>query len=602
MADAARRAARVPLRRRDRDALAERDARARLRLPRAADPLPPALPDGAVPRAARACVLAGLFVVVARRSAFFEQVLTSRLSTEGRGSSTRTSSSTTSSPTCSPSTRSSVSASTRSRSTTSSRRQDELRAALVLRRVVRRDRPRRNARVRRVPRLPLPPRRGDPADRPRARRARRPARRAVWPLGWGLTAAIVASMASNVFYLTMSFYYFYVIALLAIAAPAVFARRLDEAVKVARPDDVVPARRGRRRRDVRPRQRGGAERRRASRSSSYRPRAFATSGSPTATGSSTTCGQRRGRRWRCRCSSSPSPARPGGPRTTPTSSTRTGCRARSPRSRRASRSCSSSGARTSRSRGGCDRSRDGSCGARGSSSARRRRSPTDARALGARRRARDPERRRDPRAVGEPDEPPHALYVGRLSEEKGVRELAEAADGLPLVVVGDGPLRPLFPSAVGFVPPSELGPYYERAAVVVVPSRREGYGMVAREAMAHGRPGRGDRGRRPRRRGRGRRDRAPRAAGRRRRAAAALERAARATRRCVATRSGRPRAPRRRRALFAMRAASGAPRAHDDAALSARRAQATRQRRSVRSTRSPSSAVSFLPSSRERAA
>jgi len=48
----------------------------------------------------------------------------------------------------------------------------------------------------------------------------------VWPLGWGLTAALVSTMASNVFYLTMSFYYFYVIALLAIAAPAVFARRL----------------------------------------------------------------------------------------------------------------------------------------------------------------------------------------------------------------------------------------------------------------------------------------------------------------------------------------------------------------------------------------
>ena len=30
--------------------------------------------------------------------------------------------------------------------------------------------------------------------------------------------------------------------------------------------------------------------------------------------------------------------------------------------------------------------------------------------------------------------------------------------------------------------------YYERAAVVVVPSRREGYGVVAREAMAYGRP------------------------------------------------------------------------------------------------------------------
>ena len=50
----------------------------------------------------------------------------------------------------------------------------------------------------------------------------------VWPLGWGLTAALVSTMASNVFYLTMSFYYFYVIALLAIAAPAVFARRLNE--------------------------------------------------------------------------------------------------------------------------------------------------------------------------------------------------------------------------------------------------------------------------------------------------------------------------------------------------------------------------------------
>jgi O-Antigen ligase len=51
----------------------------------------------------------------------------------------------------------------------------------------------------------------------------------VWPLGWGLTAALVATMASNIFYLTMSFYYFYVLALLAIAAPTVFARRLPRA-------------------------------------------------------------------------------------------------------------------------------------------------------------------------------------------------------------------------------------------------------------------------------------------------------------------------------------------------------------------------------------
>ncbi len=93
-----------------------------------------------------------------------------------------------------------------------------------------------------------------------------------------------------------------------------------------------------------------------------------------------------------------------------------------------------------------------------------------------------------PETVAEPEEPPHVLYVGRLSEEKGVAELAEATAGLPRVVVGDGPLRELVPDALGFRAPSELDPYYERAAVVVCPSRREGYGVVAREAMAHGRP------------------------------------------------------------------------------------------------------------------
>jgi glycosyltransferase involved in cell wall biosynthesis len=56
------------------------------------------------------------------------------------------------------------------------------------------------------------------------------------------------------------------------------------------------------------------------------------------------------------------------------------------------------------------------------------------------------------------------------------------------VIVGDGPLRDRVPEAVGFVPHDRIGEYYERAAVVCVPSRREGYGMVAREAMAYGRP------------------------------------------------------------------------------------------------------------------
>jgi glycosyltransferase involved in cell wall biosynthesis len=93
-----------------------------------------------------------------------------------------------------------------------------------------------------------------------------------------------------------------------------------------------------------------------------------------------------------------------------------------------------------------------------------------------------------PETVAEPEGPPHVLYVGRLSEEKGVRELATATAGIPRVVVGDGPLRHLFADAVGFVPRIELGSYFERAAVVACPSRREGYGVVAREALAYGRP------------------------------------------------------------------------------------------------------------------
>ena len=93
-----------------------------------------------------------------------------------------------------------------------------------------------------------------------------------------------------------------------------------------------------------------------------------------------------------------------------------------------------------------------------------------------------------PADVGESDDPPHALFVGRLSEEKGILDFVEATEGIPRVVVGDGPLRARVPDAVGFVSPSAVGAYYERAAVVVCPSHREGYGVAAREAMAHGRP------------------------------------------------------------------------------------------------------------------
>jgi O-antigen ligase len=46
----------------------------------------------------------------------------------------------------------------------------------------------------------------------------------VRPLAWGCTAALVGTLASNFFYLTMQFYYFYAFAALALTVPVVFAR------------------------------------------------------------------------------------------------------------------------------------------------------------------------------------------------------------------------------------------------------------------------------------------------------------------------------------------------------------------------------------------
>ena len=58
--------------------------------------------------------------------------------------------------------------------------------------------------------------------------ARDPAAARVRPLAWGLTAALAGTIAANAFYLTMSFYYFFAFATIALAAPIVFGRRLAQ--------------------------------------------------------------------------------------------------------------------------------------------------------------------------------------------------------------------------------------------------------------------------------------------------------------------------------------------------------------------------------------
>ena len=66
----------------------------------------------------------------------------------------------------------------------------------------------------------------------------------VTPLAWGMTAALAGTLAANLFYLTMSFYYVYVFAALALALPVVFGRGLveDKAAVTARRPHGPPLR------------------------------------------------------------------------------------------------------------------------------------------------------------------------------------------------------------------------------------------------------------------------------------------------------------------------------------------------------------------------
>ena len=161
-----------------------------------------------------------------------------------------------------------------------------------------------------------------------------------------------------------------------------------------------------------------------------------------------------------------------------------GCsRARDAAARRADRARNGRGARAA---GAAARTRDPPADerrARGVERARGGRAPASAPATFASSRTASSCRE----AVGEEAEPPEILFAGRLSREKGILELVEAARGHRLVVAGDGPLRDRVPDALGWLPPQELASLYARAAVVACPSHREGFGLACAEAMAHGR-------------------------------------------------------------------------------------------------------------------
>jgi glycosyltransferase involved in cell wall biosynthesis len=92
----------------------------------------------------------------------------------------------------------------------------------------------------------------------------------------------------------------------------------------------------------------------------------------------------------------------------------------------------------------------------------------------------------------------HALYVGRLSVEKGVKTLLAAwADiGIPLRIVGDGPLRDELeraaPPNVTFLGHQDRADVFREIAgamFLLVPSIwYEGFPMTVVEAMAMGKP------------------------------------------------------------------------------------------------------------------
>lgn len=116
-------------------------------------------------------------------------------------------------------------------------------------------------------------------------------------------------------------------------------------------------------------------------------------------------------------------------------------------------------------------------------------------------------RESDAEAVASHAEPPYVLYAGRHIPDKRVEVLPAAVaeararvPGLRLVVLGEGPSLGSVEREIarvdgaewtdtpGFVAQQRLDELMSRAACLVNPSRREGYGLVVVEASAYGTP------------------------------------------------------------------------------------------------------------------
>jgi glycosyltransferase involved in cell wall biosynthesis len=106
-----------------------------------------------------------------------------------------------------------------------------------------------------------------------------------------------------------------------------------------------------------------------------------------------------------------------------------------------------------------------------------------------------------------PCQRPEFLYVGSLSPRKGIGQLLDAAAALvesgfakfSLLLVGGGPREELMRQVrernleglvqiIGEVPYQQLGAFYSRSDVLILPSLDDVYGMVVPEAMAFGKP------------------------------------------------------------------------------------------------------------------